>query len=82
MAIIETERSSFATPFLKFLARGMDYTWFVIPPHGQFGGMLIGFNNTTLAAQNVRTGDFCIKFHVRSKFDGFTWVLVLVYGAA
>ena len=73
VAIIETGRSSFANPFLKFLAGGMDFTWFIIPPHGRSGGMFIGFNNTTLAAQNVLTGDFCVKFHVRSKSDGFLW---------
>ena len=82
VAIIETGRSSFVNPFLNFLARGMDFTWFIIPPHGRYGGMLIGFNNTTLAAQNVLIGDFCIKFHARSKSDGFLWALVIVYGAA
>ena len=27
-------------------------------------------------------GDFAVKFRVRSKFDGFRWALVAVYGAA
>ena len=27
-------------------------------------------------------GDFAVKFRVRSKVDGFNWVLVAVYGAA
>ena len=28
------------------------------------------------------TGDFCVKFHVKSKVDGFVWIIVVVYGAA
>ena len=82
VAIIETGRSSFATPFLRALAGGIDFSWYVIPPHGRSGGMLVGFNNVTLVAQNVVTGDFCVKFQVTSKLDGFRWVLVVVYGAA
>ena len=82
VAIVETGRSLFATPFLKFLAGGRDFTWFCIPPHGRSGGMLVGFNNDTLAANNVLTGDFCVKFHVRNKLDGFRWAFVVVYGAA
>jgi hypothetical protein len=30
----------------------------------------------------VSNGDFCVKFHIRSKKDGFDWLLVPVYGAA
>ena len=76
VAIVETGRSSFATPFLKFLAGGMDFMWLCIPPHGLSGGMLVGFNKATLAANNVLTGDFCVKFHVRNKLDGFGWLLL------
>ena len=46
------------------------------------GGILVGFNNASFSIQNVVAGDFCVKIHVRSKYDGFLWALVVVYGAA
>ena len=82
VAVVETGRSSFATPFLNFLAGGSDYVWYCLPPHGRSGGMLLGFNNATLAVQDVVSVDFCVKLHLRSKVDGFRWALVVVYGAA
>ena len=82
MGIIEPGRSSFATPFLNFLAAGLDFTWYCIPPHGRSGGMLLGFNNATVAVQNVVSGEFCVKLHLTIKTDGFRWALVVVYGAA
>jgi hypothetical protein len=36
----------------------------------------------TLEVLNVVHGEFAVKFHVRSKIDGFRWALVAVYGAA
>jgi len=82
VAIIETGRSSFATPFLNFLAAGSDFVWYCLPPHGRSGGMLLGFNNASITVQDVVTGDFCVKLHLRTKLDGFSWALVVVYGAA
>ena len=38
VALIETGRSSFAAPFLNFLAAGHDYVWYCLPPHGRLGG--------------------------------------------
>ena len=35
-----------------------------------------------ISVQNIVSGDFCVKFHVKNKLDGFTWILVIVYGAA
>ena len=32
--------------------------------------------------KNVDNGDFCVKLYLRSKQDGFEWILVSVYGAA
>lgn len=54
----------------------------ILPPHGRSGGILVGVNTTTLHVNWVNTGDFCVKFQLRSKVDGFDWVLVPVYGAA
>ena len=82
VAIIETGRSSFTTPFLNFLAGGLDFIWYCIPPHGRSGGMLLGFNAASLAIESVVSGDFCVKLHLKTKSDGFRWALVVVYGAA
>lgn len=30
----------------------------------------------------METGDFCVKMYVKTKADGFKWILVGVYGAA
>jgi hypothetical protein len=30
----------------------------------------------------VESGNFCVKLFVKSKLDGFEWILVGVYGAA
>ena len=82
IAIIETGRSSFTAHFLRFLAAGMDFVWYCLPPHGRSGGMLLGFNNAVISVQEVISGEFCVKLHLTSKLDGFTWALVVVYGAA
>ena len=42
----------------------------------------MGVNKDAISVQKVVTGDFCVKFHVKSRLDGFCWVLVAVYGAA
>ena len=55
---------------------------FCLPPHGLSGGMLIGINMATIQVKNMDVGDFCVKLYVKSKFDGFEWALVSVYGAA
>ena len=44
--------------------------------------MLIGVNTATLQVKNVDVGDFCVNLYVKSKCDGFEWVLVSVYGAS
>ena len=82
VALIEIGRAAFSTHFLQFLAGRRDFTWYCLPPHGRSGGMLVGFNNASLTAQTVVSGDFCAKFQVKSKVDGFRWAFVVVYGAA
>ena len=81
-ALSETGRSNFVTPFLSHLAAGQDFSWFCLPPRGRSGGMLVGVNAATLQVRNVDVGDFCVKLYIKSKSDGFEWVLVSVYGAA
>ena len=53
-----------------------------MPPLGRSGGILVGFNFSSLVVRDVTTGDRCVKFHVQNKSDGFEWNLVPVYGAA
>jgi hypothetical protein len=81
-AILETGRSNFSVPFLNRLVSGLDYCWYCLRPQGRSGGILVGINVSTLNVNKVSNNDFCIKFHIRSKNDGFDWVLVPVYGAA
>ena len=82
IALSETGRSNFSTHFLNRLAAGLDFAWYILPPHGRSGGMLVGFNRSTLQVKNVNMGDYSIKFHIRSLRDRFEWVLGPVYGAA
>jgi hypothetical protein len=82
IALLETGRPNFTIQFLRNLAGGRDFSWFCLPPHGRSGGILIGINNRSLEVKKVTTGDFCVKLHLRSKNDGFDWVLIPVYGAA
>ena len=82
VAIIETGRGDFASPFLDHLAGGFNFVWYVLPPHGRSGGILVGFNEAVFTVQDVISGDFCIKFRLKNKSDGFLWSLVIVYGAA
>jgi hypothetical protein len=81
VALVETGRSNFSMPFLRNLAAGRDFAWFCLPPHGRSGGILVGVNLESFSVKNVDSGDFCIKFHLRSK-DGFEWNFVVIYGAA
>ena len=46
------------------------------------GGMLLGLNVGTLVVTDGEVGDFCVKLYLKSRCDGFRWVLVSVYGAA
>jgi exonuclease III len=82
IALLETGRSNFAIPFLTDLAAGKDFAWFCLPPQGRSGGILVGINLATLVVNRVESGDFCVKLSISSKFDGFEWLLVPVYGAA
>ena len=81
IALLETGRSNFAIPFLRDLAIGRDFAWYCLPPHGRSGGILVGINTNTLKVNKVDNGDFCVKLSIKSKCDGFEWVLVPVYGA-
>jgi hypothetical protein len=82
VVIFETARGSFLAPFLANLAASMDYSWYCLPPRDRSGGILSGINNASLVVTRVITGDFCVKFHLKTKRDNFEWALVAVYGAA
>jgi hypothetical protein len=81
-AILETGRDNFSSPFLDNLSGGLDFRWYCIPPIGRSGGILVGFNASTMTIQDVVIGDRCVKFYVTSKSDNFKRALVAVYGAA
>jgi hypothetical protein len=67
---------------LNHLAGGLDFYWCCVPPQGRSGGILVWINIATLSVSKVSNGDFCVNFNVRSKKDGFDWVLIPVHGAA
>ena len=61
IALSETGRSNFETPFLNHLACGFDFSWFCLPPHGRSGGMLVGFNCATLQVKKLLKGIFLLN---------------------
>jgi hypothetical protein len=71
IALLETEWSNFAVPFLRDLFAGKDFAWFCLPPHGRSGGILVEINTRTLMVNRVGSGDFCVKLSIKSKIDGF-----------
>lgn len=46
IALLEIGRSNFSNPFLRHLARGLDFAWYCLPPQGRSGGILVGFNTS------------------------------------
>jgi hypothetical protein len=82
VVISKTGKDNFSSPFLKYLAADREFAWFCLPPRGRCGGILVGFNQTTLSVSNVISGEYCIKFHFKSKNDGFERAFVAVYGVA
>jgi hypothetical protein len=80
--LLETDISNFTYQFLGTVAGGLDYFWHCLPPQGRSGGILLGVNSESLKVLLVVVGNDAVKFHVRSKIDGFRWPLIAVYGAA
>jgi hypothetical protein len=81
-AILETGRYDFSVPFLRNISGGFYFSWYCLPPQGRSGGILVGVNNATLQVRKVVNGDYCVKFQIKSKKDGFEWLLIPVYWAA
>jgi hypothetical protein len=48
----------------------------------EIGGILVRINRDTIQVNNMVNGEFCVKFHILSKRDGFNWALLPIYGAA
>lgn len=82
VAISEAGRRDFPVYVLDHLSGGFDYTWHCIPPRGRSRGILLGIQTTTMDLLAFSIGEFHIKFHLRNRADNFTWILVIVYGAA
>ena len=72
-AVLETGISNFPAPFLRQISGGSEYAWYSLPPHGRCGGILAGFDVREISVQSITTGDFCVKFQVKNKVDGFSW---------
>jgi hypothetical protein len=70
IAFLETGRSNFVIPFLRNLT-SHNFVWFCLPPHGRYGGILVGVNVDSLKCQKRRR-DFSVKMHLRSVifYDG------------
>lgn len=82
IALLEMGRDNFTSHFLETVFGGLDYDSHCLPPRGSTGGILLGFNCKSPRVLNIIMGDYAIKFHVRSKVDGFRRPLVVVNGAA
>jgi hypothetical protein len=80
IALLEIGRSKCGVPFLVDLASGQEFSWYFLPPRAGSDGIVVGINTKTLIVKRVDNGDFCVKLVVRSKFDGFEWALVPIYG--
>lgn len=78
IALLETGRSNFTSQFLGTVSGGLDYVWHCFPPRGRSGRILLGVNSESLEVLKVVVGDYAVKFHVRSKLDGFRWALIVV----
>jgi len=82
IAISETSRKNFTSPFLKNLCAGRDFLWHVKEPRGRSGGILLGIDLNVYDIGAIDEGDHYVKFHLCTKMDGFKWALVVVYGPA
>jgi hypothetical protein len=63
-AFLGTGRSNVAKLFLRYLAGGRNFVWFCLPPHGRFGGILVGANaealSETLTLESFMLSRTCI----------------------
>jgi len=82
IAISETSRKNFTSPFLKNLCAGRDFLWHVKEPRGRSGGILLGIDLNVYDIGAIVEGNHYVKFHLCNKMDGYKWALVVVYGPA
>lgn len=61
---------------------GREFFQHWIPPKSRSGVILLGINLVSFNIDNITHGEFHVKFHLKSKEDGFRWVIMAVYGAA
>jgi hypothetical protein len=80
IALLEIGRSKCGVPFPVDLVSGHEFSWYLLPPRVRSGGIFVGINTKTLTVKRVDNGDFFVKLVIRSKFDGFGWALVPIYG--
>jgi hypothetical protein len=49
-------------------------------PHGRSWGILLGIDLLVFDIGVIKEGDYCVKFTLRCKSDGFKFALFVVYG--
>ncbi|XP_039116779.1 uncharacterized protein LOC120252722, partial [Dioscorea cayenensis subsp. rotundata] len=55
-----------------------DYCW--SPSHGSSGGMIIGWNSSTLKGKLIHSGKFCLTVEFHNSLDDENWLCTSVYG--
>jgi exonuclease III len=58
IALLETRRKSFTSPFLKNLCAGRDFIWHVKEHRGRSGGILLGIDLSRLDIGAIDEGDY------------------------
>jgi hypothetical protein len=82
VSIFETGKRNYSQSILNRLSAGLDFEWFLRPPRGRSGGLLVGIRSDTMDVLASSDGEYNIKLTIRNKADDFIWSLVAVYGAA
>jgi hypothetical protein len=80
IALLETGRKIFTSPFLENLCVGRDFIWHVKEPRGRSEGILLGIDLSRFYIGAIDEGDYYVKFHLCNKNDSFKWALVAVHG--
>jgi exonuclease III len=81
IALSETGRKSFTSPFLKNLCAKKDFIC-MLKRRGRSGGILLGIDLSIFHIGAIDEGEYYIKLHLCNKDDSFKWALVAVYGPA
>jgi len=81
VGIMETNKESFTTGYLKSLTGNVPFEWFYLPTKKSAGGILSGYNSDMFSATLIYALDFIVSLMMQDKKIGFSWKLVVVYGS-